>query len=169
MFYFLALLTLPETGCWDPHSHLPFTPPPQDGDKVSVPWWWHSFLSKWKWNNEGYGPWSQRVTQIPAPPPTTWVRLWAVHWILPCLSFLFGELEIITVSTRSQVVTGMKNINIGKTPKRRLPYSIHAFTLPGIISAVVLTQCCFVGFVLLRDILIHFIVYLITKKASLSL
>lgn len=35
MFYFLALLTLPETGCWDPHSHLPFTPPPQDGDKVS--------------------------------------------------------------------------------------------------------------------------------------
>lgn len=37
MFYFLALLTLPEAGCWDPHSHLPFTPPPQDGDKVSVP------------------------------------------------------------------------------------------------------------------------------------
>lgn len=25
----------------------------------------------------------------------------------------------------------MKDVNIGKTPKRRLPYSIHAFTLPG--------------------------------------
>lgn len=23
-----------KVGCWDPHSHLPFHPPPQDGDKV---------------------------------------------------------------------------------------------------------------------------------------
>ena len=65
-------------GCWDPHSHLPFNPPSQDGDKVFPD---GDLVSTQNESRimKNYGPWSQTVVQIPAPPPTSWVRLRAIH------------------------------------------------------------------------------------------